>query len=320
VHELAPIPPQDAGERLDRLIAARLEVSRNAVQQWIREGHVTIDGKPAKKSSHAVAVGEHIVCAPPPPVEERVIPEEGDLDLLYEDEHLIAVNKPAGLTVHPGAGRPTGTLAHRLLAHYPEMAGVGGPGRPGIVHRLDKGTSGLMLAARTDAAYRALSRAFAEREVEKWYLAVVYGVPKTPEGRIDSPIGRHPDKRKQMTVFPPTGGREALTLYRVREAVPTPAPGLALLEVEIRTGRTHQIRVHLKSIGHPLVGDDLYGEKRWKGLPTPLHKPLKTFPRPALHAWRLALRHPVTGEALALEAPMPEDLEELWRGLRARSA
>jgi 23S rRNA pseudouridine1911/1915/1917 synthase len=322
---LARVTPEEAGERLDRFLARRLAVPRNRAQGWIHGGHVTVNDTVIAKPAYTMTPGERISCQPPPPVEERVVPEPGELVLLYEDEHLVALDKPAGLTVHPGAGQPTGTLAHRLLAHYPEMAGVGGPGRPGIVHRLDRGTSGVMLAARSDRAYQGLSQAFARREVEKHYLAVVYGVPKSPTGRIDTAIGRHPERRKEMTVFPAvvperrsggrSGSRPALTLYRIGATL----PGLAFLDVEILTGRTHQIRVHLKSIGHPLVGDGVYGEKRWKGLPGPVQGVLKRFPRPALHAWRLALEHPVTGQPLALEAPLPMDLRTLWRDLVAAS-
>jgi 23S rRNA pseudouridine1911/1915/1917 synthase len=225
---------------------------------------------------------------------------------LHEDAALVVIDKPPGLAVHPGAGRATGTLAHHLLDRYPEMAGVGGPGRPGIVHRLDQGTSGALVVARTPAAYARLSRAFAAREVEKRYLGIAYGAPEPPAGTIAAPIGRHPQRRQEMAVRP--GGRPARTGYRTLAA----GAGIALLEMDLATGRTHQIRVHLKSIGHPLVGDPLYGEARWKGLPRPVQAALRDFPRPALHAWRLAFTHPATGEPLAFEAPVPEDLRELW--------
>jgi len=253
-----------------------------------------------------VAEGDAIDCNPPEPVDDRVQPEEGDLRVLYEDADLVVLDKPAGLTVHPGAGRPTGTLAHHLLARYPEMAGVGGPGRPGIVHRLDQGTSGVIVVARTAAAYHRLARAFAAREVDKRYLAIVYGEPKPASGMIDAPIGRHATKRTEMTVR--RDGRPARTGYRTLGT----RAGISLVELDLATGRTHQIRVHLKHLGHPLVGDPLYGEARWKGLPKPMQPILRDFPRPALHAWRLGFAHPMDGRRLELQAPVPADLRELW--------
>jgi 23S rRNA pseudouridine1911/1915/1917 synthase len=298
----------DAGERLDRHVAARLDAPRNQVQRWIRDGHVRIDGKEARPS-HSIVEGERIDCAPPAPRDDRVAPEEGDLRILHEDADLVVLDKPAGLTVHPGAGRATGTLAHRLLARYPEMAGVGGPGRPGIVHRLDQGTSGVLVVARTSAAYHRLTRAFAAREVDKRYLAVVYGEPRPVQGTIDAPIGRHAVRRKEMTVR--ADGRPSRTGYRTLAV----RAGISLVELDLATGRTHQIRVHLKHLGHPLVGDAVYGEARWKGLPKPVQAGLRDFSRPALHAWRLALKHPADGRPLAFEAPVPEDLRELWEGV-----
>ncbi|HEY7216215.1 MAG TPA: RluA family pseudouridine synthase [Thermoanaerobaculia bacterium] len=294
-----------AGERLDRHVAARLDAPRNQVQRWIAEGLVRVNGRLGKPSSPLTA-GDRIEASPPAPREERISPEPGDLRVLHEDAALVVIDKPPGLAVHPGAGRATGTLAHHLLDRYPEMAGVGGPGRPGIVHRLDQGTSGALVVARTPAAYARLSRAFAAREVEKRYLGIAYGAPEPPAGIIAAPIGRHPQRRQEMAVRP--GGRPARTGYRTLAV----GAGIALLEMDLATGRTHQIRVHLKSIGHPLVGDPLYGEARWKGLPRPVQAALRDFPRPALHAWRLAFTHPATGEPLAFEAPVPEDLRELW--------
>ena len=301
------VEPGAAGERLDRHVAARLGEPRNQVQRWIRDGLVEVNGAPARASA-AVAAGDAIACRPPVPREERIAPEAEPLAVLYEDADLAVLDKPAGLAVHPGAGRATGTLAHRLLARYPEVAGVGGPGRPGIVHRLDRDTSGVLVAARTPAAYARLARAFAERAVGKRNHAVVYGEPRPPSGAIEAPIGRHPSQRKEMAVRP--GGRPARTLYRTIAA--TGAGGIALLALDLETGRTHQIRVHLKSLGHPLVGDPVYGEARWKGLPKRVQPPLASFPRPALHAWRLAFTHPTSGEPMAFEAPVPADLVELW--------
>ncbi|HYG64748.1 MAG TPA: RluA family pseudouridine synthase, partial [Thermoanaerobaculia bacterium] len=294
-----------AGERLDRHVAERLGLPRNQVQRWIRDGLVQVNGREARPST-AVAAGDQVTCDRPKLRDDRIVPESGELPVLHEDEHVVVLDKPPGLTVHPGAGRATGTLAHRLLDRYPEMAGVGGPGRPGIVHRLDQGTSGVMAVARTAGAYARLSRAFAERQVEKRYLALVYGTPSPPAGTIESPIGRHPDRRKEMAVRP--GGRPARTDYRTVAA----RAGIALVEIGLGTGRTHQIRVHMKTAGHPLIGDPVYGEARWKGLPRPVQAPLRDFTRPALHAWRLSFDHPADGRRLAFEAPVPADLRELW--------
>jgi 23S rRNA pseudouridine1911/1915/1917 synthase len=306
------VGPEGAGERLDRHVASRLDAPRNQVQRWIAEGLVRVNGAAAKPSA-AVAADDRVECSPPERKEERVTPEPGDLRVLHEDAEIAVLDKPAGLTVHPGAGRSTGTLAHHLLDRYPEMAGVGGPGRPGIVHRLDQGTSGVLVVARTPAAYARLSRAFAAREVRKLYLAIAYGAPAPPAGTIEAPIGRHPQERKQMAVRP--GGRPARTHYRALAA----AAGIALLELDLATGRTHQIRVHLKHLGHPLVGDPVYGEARWKGLPRAQQAALRDFPRPALHAWKLAFRHPATNEPLAFTAPVPADLRELWEGVTGRA-
>jgi 23S rRNA pseudouridine1911/1915/1917 synthase len=305
------LAPADAGERLDRHVSARLGVPRNQVQKWIRDGQVRVNGR-ASRPSAELAAGDRIEGEPPAPVEDRVVPEAGDLALLYEDADLAVLDKPAGLTVHPGAGQPSGTLAHFLLARYPEMAGVGGPGRPGIVHRLDKGTSGVMVVARTAAAYHALARAFAGRAVTKTYLALVYGEPKPAAGTIEAPIGRHSDKRKEMTVR--ADGRPARTDYRRIAG----GAGISLLELGLGTGRTHQIRVHMKHLGHPLVGDPVYGEARWRALPRPVQAPLRDFPRPALHAWRLAFQHPITGALLHFEAPVPADLRALWEEVARR--
>lgn len=299
-----------AGERLDRHVAARFDTPRNQVQSWIRDGHVRVNGREAKPSA-ALAAGDRVECHRPELKEERVLPERGDLRVLYEDESLAVLDKPAGLTVHPGAGRATGTLAHFLLDRYPEMAGVGGPGRPGIVHRLDQGTSGVLVVARTAAAYHRLARAFAAREVGKRYLALAYGEPSPREGLIDAPIGRHPLRRKEMAVR--SDGRPARTGYQTLAA----RAGISLVELDLATGRTHQIRVHLKHLNHPLLGDPVYGEARWKGLPRPVQATLRDFPRPALHAWRLAFRHPEDGRPLTFEAPVPEDLRELWERVTA---
>jgi 23S rRNA pseudouridine1911/1915/1917 synthase len=301
-------PPAAAGERLDRFLARHLDLPRNQIQRWVDDGRVRVAGAPAKASARLEAGDEIEWEAPPPPREDRVLPEEGELAVIYEDESLVAVDKPPGIAVHPGAGRRTGTLAHRLLARFPELAGVGGPGRPGIVHRLDQGTSGVMVVARTAAAYQKLTRAFAARRVDKRYLAVCHGRLGAAR-EVDAPIGRHPTRRQEMAVR--EGGRPARS--RVRPLAVSPAA--TLVEVELLTGRTHQVRVHLKSLRHPLVGDPVYGEERWKTATGRARNVLRAFPRPALHAWRLAFDHPDDGRRLELEAPPPADLRELWREL-----
>jgi 23S rRNA pseudouridine1911/1915/1917 synthase len=299
----------EAGRRLDRFVADRVGAARNQVQGWIRDGLVEVDGAP-RRASYAVVEGEQIRCTPRAKETARDLePEAGELSVLYEDADLLALDKPAGLAVHPGAGRRRSTLVHRLLAAYPEIAAVGGHDRPGIVHRLDLDTTGVLLVARSEAAYLGLGRAFARRKVAKTYLGVAFGVPRPASGLIDQPIGRHATRRKEMTVR--RDGRPARTAYRVL----APAAAASLLELDLQTGRTHQIRVHLKAIGHPLVGDAVYGGNRWRGAPKPVRPLLQAFPRPALHAWRIEVRHPIDGRALHVEAPVPADLEALWREL-----
>ena len=297
------------GERVDRYLARTLDRPRNQVRQWIDDGRVRVAGALVKGSTR-VEVGDRVEFRVPPPRNVAgLVPEPGPLDILYEDDHLVAVDKPPDLIVHPGAGHETGTLAHRLLHRFPEMARLGGPGRPGIVHRLDKDTSGVLLAARSEPAYRALTRAFADRTIEKRYLALVHGVPARSTGTIDEPIGRHRTKRKEMAVR--FDGRASLTTY---ETLATSGRS-SLLGIQIETGRTHQIRVHLKSIRHPIIGDPVYGEARWKELAGRGRRAAAAFGRPALHAWRLRFLHPVEGTSLEILAPVPADLRGLWADL-----
>lgn len=301
------VPVEAAGDRLDRYLAEHYDTPRNRVQAWIRQGRVEVAGAPARPSQR-LSAGDQLACEPLPIQQPAdLLPEEGPLELLHEDASLVVVAKPADLVVHPGAGRERGTLVHRLLARYPEMARVGGPGRPGIVHRLDRDTTGVLLVARTEEAYHALCTAFAERRVEKSYQAIAYGAPRPPSGAFDGPIARHPRRRKEMAVVP--GGRPARTLY----ATLTSASGLSLLHLGLETGRTHQIRVHLKAAGHPLVGDPVYGEARWKTLTGAAQGAARRFPRPALHAWRIAFEHPQSASRVSYEAPIPDDLRALWR-------
>jgi len=300
------IGEEDAGGRLDRVLARHLGATRHRVQTWIAAGRVTVDGEPAAKSGLTLRAGCRLAWRPPPAADGRVRPEAGEISLLWSDDDLLVIDKPAGLVVHPGAGRSSGTLVHRLLAAYPELAGVGGPGRPGIVHRLDRDTTGCLVVARTPRAYEQLTRDFAARTVEKRYLAVVWGHPREASGRIEVPIGRHPVARKKMSIR--RGGRPAITDWR-RIAV---GGAVALVEMRIETGRTHQIRVHARHWRHPLIGDPLYGEPRHRGLRGDPARALAEFGRSALHAWRLALPHPVTRHRLAVESPVPADLRELW--------
>ncbi|MEM8960853.1 MAG: RluA family pseudouridine synthase [Acidobacteriota bacterium] len=300
------VDSENAGERLDRHVAHRLDIPRNQIQQWIADQRITVNGVIAKASTRLEDADE-VVCRPPPPsTDAGVVAEPGQLDLLYEDEHLIVVDKPAGLSVHPGAGRERGTLANRLLDRFPEIAGVGGSGRPGIVHRLDLDTTGVLVVARSVIAYRRLSEAFADRHIDKRYLAVVWGMPRDASGTVDLAIGRHPQDRKRMTVR--HDGRPALTHWTVESSV----AGVSVLRIKLETGRTHQIRVHLKAIRHPLIGDPVYGEARWREVIGRPRAVLRNFPRPALHAHRLSFEHPVDERPLSFSAPIPDDLQTLW--------
>ncbi len=290
----------EAGQRLDHYLASRMPgTSRARIQAWIAEGRVRAGGA-ARKPSWKVRPGERIEVEPAEPPPLRAFPEDIPLEILYEDESVAAVNKPAGLVVHAGAGRASGTLVNALLHRYGRLSDTGDAMRAGIVHRLDKGTSGVILVARTEAAHRALAQQFASRTVEKIYLALVEGRVPAGQGIIDRPIERDPVRRTRMTAR--TGrGRAALTEYRVLERLPR----FTLLEVRIRTGRTHQIRVHLASMGHPVAGDTLYGAAARPAGLDPLG-------RPWLHAWRIGFVSPATGERVTVEAPLPEELAR-WK-------
>jgi len=305
------VPPECDGLRLDRfLAAARAEWSRSQVTRWIRDGLVTRNGAAAKPGA-LLRSGEVIDVTPPTPAPSTLTPQAIPLEVLYEDEYLIAVNKPPGLVIHPAAGNPDGTLVNALLAHCRDLSGVGGVERPGIVHRLDKDTSGVLVAAKSDAAHRALALAFRWRTTDKRYLAVVYGTMGAPEGVVDRPLARHPSQRKRMAVVP--GGRPARTLWALREAL----AGTSLVECRPITGRTHQIRVHLAHIGHAVVGDPVYAGRQWRSLPPQAAAACRAFPRQALHAWRLTIAHPATGQPITFEAPLPEDMAALLATLRA---
>jgi 23S rRNA pseudouridine1911/1915/1917 synthase len=306
------VPEHLAGTRLDRCVAAlHGEWSRSRVQRLIDDGRVTINGAPGKPAT-SVAAGDQIEVDEPPLVKLDLAAEDIPLVILHEDGELLVLDKPPGLVIHPAAGRHSGTLVNALLQHCGELSGIGGVERPGIVHRLDKDTSGLMVVAKTERAHLALAIAFRRREVEKCYLAVCYGVPAAASGVIEGAVGRHPTERQQMAIV--ASGRPARTLYRVAERV----TGTSLVECRPVTGRTHQIRVHMAHLGHAVVGDQTYSGRQWRNLPDPRHRAAcRDFPRQALHAWQLAFNHPVSGERLAFEAPPPADIEELLAVLRS---
>ena len=310
-HELL-VTASDAGQRLNRFAASRLpQLSRSRLRSLIELGHATVDGSPAKpalrlRAGQAVRIRE--------PAARAALPQPEDIPLrvVFQDERLLVIDKPAGLVVHPGAGRATGTLVNALLHQVTDLSGVGGVLRPGIVHRLDRGTSGLLVVAKDDAAHRALAAQFASRQVEKEYLALVLGVPSPPHGEVRAPIGRDPKHRKKMSVRT-ARGREARSSYSTVEAF----DGAALLRVRIHTGRTHQIRVHLASIGHPVAGDGTYGGRREPASRrAEARDALASLTRPALHATRLAFAHPGSQQRLCFLSPLPPDLEAVLAALR----
>ncbi|HET8530441.1 MAG TPA: RluA family pseudouridine synthase, partial [Methylomirabilota bacterium] len=251
-----------AGARLDQWLAGRLpELSRMRVKALIAGGRTRVDGR-AVKAAHRVQAGEHVEVTIPPPARDGIAPEAVPLHVVFEDAHVLVVDKPAGMVTHPGAGRIDGTLAAAALAHAPEMAGVGSPRRPGIVHRLDKGTSGLIVLAKTQAAYDGLTAQLARRTVSRRYLALAQGAMRRAQGTVDAPIGRDPRSRVRMAIVPEGRGKRAVTHYRVLERFGGGASAVTLIECRLETGRTHQIRVHLASLGHPLLGDETYRGRR----------------------------------------------------------
>jgi 23S rRNA pseudouridine1911/1915/1917 synthase len=253
-----------------------------------------------------VTAGDRLTVDEPDPQSLDVAPEDIPLDVVFEDADLLVVNKPPGLVVHPAAGNPSGTLVNALLHHCDDLSGIGGVARPGIVHRLDKDTTGLMVVAKNDRAHQALTIAFRWRKVDKVYLAVCYGVPSDDEGVVDAPLDRHPRQRQQMAVV--DDGRPARTIYEVRRRW----DGTALLHCRLVTGRTHQIRVHMAHVGHALVGDPIYAGRQWRAIRDPrAAAACRSFPRQALHAMRLAFDHPVSGQRVSFEAEAPEDLRRL---------
>ncbi len=287
------VPATLAGERVDRAVALLTGWSRAEVQDLVERDQVLVDGRPVAKSRRLVE-GEVVELVSEPPPVGLPQPEAIPLAVVHEDADVVVLDKPAGLVVHPGAGHPDGTLVNALLARYPDIAGVGDPARPGIVHRLDAHTSGLMVVARSDAAYDALVAALGARLVERGYRALVWRIPEATSGLVDAPIGRSVRRPTRMAVR--EGGRPARTRYEVER--PYPEAGVSLLRCKLETGRTHQIRVHLSAIGHPVVGDGTYGGKR-AGI---------ALDRPFLHAASLGFDHPVTGEPQRFESELPPDL------------
>ena len=318
------VAPDDAGTRLDRVLAARLgELSRTRLKALILDGAVTAGGRALDDPGYKVKAGEVLSVVVPPPEPAEPKGEAIPLSILYEDDKVIVIDKPAGLVVHPSAGHQTGTLVNALIAHCGDsLSGIGGVMRPGIVHRLDKDTSGVMVAAKTDRAHKALSAQFADHgrtgDLERGYLAFVWGVPDRPRGTIDAPIDRHPHSRDKMAVR--KGGREAITHWEVKARYlgADGKPVASLIECRLETGRTHQIRVHLAHLGHPILGDSTYGtgyRTKAARLPPPARAALETLGRQALHAYLLAFQHPDSGEIRRFQSELPLPLARLRTSL-----
>lgn len=299
VHFRAP----DRGGRLDVVLSEMEEsLSRTRWQALIKEGLVLVDGEVVERPAHSLSGGERVAATVPPPEPSHLEAEDIPLDVIYEDDRILVVNKPPGMVVHPGPGHASGTLVHAALAQSPDLKGVGGKQRPGVVHRLDKDTSGVILMAKDDETHQHLQRQFKEREVVKRYLALVDGSPPTPSGRVEAAIGRHPTKRKRMAIVPKDEGRMAVTTYHTEETF----PNHSLLEVHPTTGRTHQIRVHLSFLECPVVGDKVYGRR----------KPSLPVGRQMLHAASIEIVLPGEREARRFEAPTANDLAAICEQLR----
>ena len=307
------VKPADEDKRLDVLVASLLsDCTRTFAAGLIANKHIQVDGQP-KKPGYRVKSGQTISGRVPPPVAVKFRPEPIPIDILYEDDHIIVVNKPPGLVVHPAPGHYSGTLVNGLLYHCPDLDGIGGELRPGIVHRLDKDTSGTMIVAKNDAAHQNLSRQFKSRQIKKEYLALVHGNLKTATGSVKLPIGRHPVDRKKMSTVSPKG-RTAETIWKVKDEF----QGFTLLSLDLKTGRTHQIRVHCASLGHPIVGDKVYRPRKLEKTIAKDHKQsdkllqvLKSAGRQMLHARRLSFTHPHTARAVSFESPLPSDMAGL---------
>lgn len=294
---------KDSPERLDLFLVAELpEFSRSRLQGMIKKGLVLVNGTPAKKAGQKLESGQQVKVYVPPPVPTGLVGEDIPLDIIFENSDLLVINKPAGMVVHPAAGHDTGTLVHAVLGYAPDLEGIGGEERPGIVHRLDKETSGLILVAKNERAHRYLQDQFRLRKVEKTYLALVDGAPPTPTGRVEAPIGRDTRNRKKMTVLPPGKGREAISVFRTLEAFDKHT----LLEFSPKTGRTHQIRLHCAFLGCPIVGDKVYGRR----------KSSVSIRRHFLHAHKLKIILPGENDPRVFEADLPVELEAVLNELR----
>lgn len=297
----------EEGDRLDRYLSQQLpNLSRSRIQQLIEQGNVQLNSKVCTSKKTTVKAGDRIFLGIPEAEPLELQPEDIPLDILYEDDSLLIINKPAGLVVHPAPGHQDGTLVNAILAHCPNLPGIGGVQRPGIVHRLDKDTTGAIAIAKTELAHQHLQAQLKAKTARREYLGVVYGSPKTESGIIDFPIGRHPVDRKKMAVVPvEQGGRPAVTHWKVKERL----GNYTLMHFQLETGRTHQIRVHSTHIGHPIVGDPVYSSGRSVGV---------NLPGQALHAWRLKVQHPVSGEWIEVTAPPPQTFTTLLEVLRRR--
>lgn len=303
------------GTRLDLFVASACsDLSRSRIQKLIAEGAVRLSGSPARRA-HVVRAGDEIEVEVPEPRAASIEPQDIPLSVLYEDDHLLAIDKPPGIVVHPSPGHDSGTLVNALLHHVRDLSGIGGERRPGIVHRLDRDTSGVLLVAKSDRAHASLSRQMKKRSLRKEYLALVAGLSRVRKGEVSLAVGRDPRDRKKMRAFAdsepaPAAAREARTLYEIERE--WPEMRLTLLRCRLVTGRTHQIRVHLAATGLPVVGDPVYGRPRYdKVRDAGLARRLREFPRQALHAERIGLRHPETNEELEIVAPVPGDLAAL---------
>ena len=306
------VPESASGLRLDRALGELFpDYSRNFLANLVSEGRVRIDGQAAKKPSQRVEAGQTVTIEVPDAVPSTIVSQDLPLTVLYEDEDVVVIDKPAGLVVHPAAGHADRTLVNALLFHVKDLSGIGGELRPGIVHRLDKDTSGVMVIAKHDEAHRKLTSTWNSERVQKEYVALVYGTPSSERGTVDAPIGRDPRDRKKMAVV--ADGRNAITDYAVVERLRF----ASLVRCRLRTGRTHQIRVHMKHNGHPIVGDPLYSGPQWRGIPDKrIQKVLSSLGRQMLHAAKITFEHPRSGSIVAFEAPLPDDFRAVLDVLR----
>ena len=307
------VADDQSGTRLDRFLAdACPDISRSRIKALLLEQAVLLNTQIIANPSYRVKSGDAIEMAIPESVELDVLPQKMDLNVIFEDDHLIVIDKPAGLVVHPAPGNYDNTLVNGLMYHCgSSLSGIGGVKRPGIVHRIDKDTSGLIVVAKSDVAHAGLSALFEAHDIDRLYTAIVWGAPNPPEGVLDGNIGRHPKQRKKMAVVGPNSGKHALTHYRTTKRL---ALAASIIECKLETGRTHQIRVHMTSMGHPLVGDQSYGgptRNRLSKLSSDVQAYARNFPRQALHAKVLGFKHPVTGEELHFESELPADMKEL---------